>query len=726
MTSLAVNDAGDVLAYDGQQWRPAPVAQNDKGERVVFDGEQWRPLGAIVGAAKGRADSKQGDQGFAQAVGQGATFGFGDELTAAVRAAAPRLSNFMMRQNPNAFGQTPDVQGRYEANPQGQTVSNAPSFDQRYEEELARERAKAQQYRQDNPTSALAGNILGAGATTGLATMLGAPTALPGAQTLGGNMVRMGLTGAGYGGVQGFGEGEGGFENRLLNGALPGATFGGAFGAAMPLVGAGARAAIESKPGQRVSQNVVAPVAQRLAAAFEGVQPKSLSAAAPDGTPGVTGPMTQFAETVADPARAGAMDRLAVALQRSGLSEEQARRRLAELGPQAVLADIDPQFLAQARMANTMPGDTRSLAKNVLEGRDRGTGPRLVGAFEGNEPPPSSYDLNKAFTANTRAVGANAYQGDMANAGLRQSPELLRLYDNPEVKGAIDRVLAAEKSARVGRPDAVPASPIEIMHMVKQEIQGLGYDKMTGRPLSTQQKWRDLADAFVTALKGANPALAEADAAYAQAKSLPEFFNSGRSFLTRGSGEKATEASAPALADLLAGANPQQVTAAKAGATNAARETALEGTRLARALALRIDESSPVRDKLVELYGTKQADAIMKQAAAERTFAETSNEILRGSKTADKLADVFDNAGVRVTPGGVQPKIWERIVDLAGKITAPNESVRNKIGQITLTTNPDENARILARAFELLKQRRAGNPLSASFAGTAGASLASP
>lgn len=451
---------------------------------------------------------------------------------------------------------------------------------------------------------------------------------------------------------------------------------------------------------------------------------RSLSAAAPDGNAG--GPLTAFADQVSDPARTGAIDRIATAIQRSGMTQDQLERRLRQLGPEAMLADLDPQFMSQARMANTMPGDTRSFAKAALEGRDRGAGNRLVSAFEGDQPPPSSYQLQQAFTENARAVGRNAYQGDMVDAGLKQTPELMALYDNPAIKGAIDNVLAAVKGAKVGRPDAPPTSPVEIMHMVKQEIQGLGYDKMSGRPTSTQQQWRDLANDFVGKLKAANPELAAADQAYAQAKSLPEFFDAGRSFLSRGSSEKATNTSAPALADLLSGANPNQVLAARSGATNAAREQALEGTPLARALARRIDESTPVRDKLVELYGSSRASRIMGQASAERTFAETSNDILRGSKTADKTADVLDNAGIRISSGGVSPRLWERFVDLASRMTGPNESVRNQIGRMTLAPDAERNAEILRLAFEQLRKRSAGRPLAAALAGSGGASFGGP
>lgn len=72
MSNVAVNDAGDVVIFDGTAWQPAPMAQNGRGERVYFDGQAWQPVqmrapepvvdaaraagGAVVNAAQRVAD----------------------------------------------------------------------------------------------------------------------------------------------------------------------------------------------------------------------------------------------------------------------------------------------------------------------------------------------------------------------------------------------------------------------------------------------------------------------------------------------------------------------------------------------------------------------------------------------------------------------------------------------------------------------------------------------
>lgn len=600
-------------------------------------------------------------------------------------------------------------------------TSQAETWRQRYDENLANERGRMKQFREENPIAAGTANAVG-GVVGAIPTVGRIPALTATGPNLIVNSAKMAGTGAGMGAVQGFGEGEGGLGNRATNAALYG-TAGGIVGGLMPIAGAAGQKAMETAPGRYISEKVVSPLARTVAGFLGENAPKSLSAAAPDGSPGVMGPFTQMADKAGNVAESGAVSRLANALQRSGMTPEQIKQRLGQLGPESVLADVDPQFLSAARSAHTMPGQTKTVAKNVLEGRDRQAGNRLTAAFEGSEPPPSAYALRgegQAFDQNLRAVGQRVYQ-QMDDAGLKQTPELMALYENPHVSAAIDRVMAAEQGTRVGT-NRQPASPIEIMHKVKQAIWDLGFDKETARPGPMASWYRDLGTAYVDALKRANPALREADMAYAQAASLPEFFDAGANLLARdGASVNAIEKSAPALADLLAKADPQQRLAARTGATNAARSQAQESTRLARALAQRIDESAPVQAKLSELYGPEWAGRISNRAAAEKKFAETSNEILRGSKTADKLAEGIDtSAGLRVTNNSVSPRIWQSLGDAYEKLVSANEPVRDAIGRMSLNMDPSEKERLLRLLAAELAKRQQGSPLAASLAGSSG------
>jgi hypothetical protein len=120
---------------------------------------------------------------------QGVTFGFGDEINAGVRAIGDRL--------------------------QGKPLGES------YNARLEHERGLLDQTREENPASSFGGEVAGAIAPAMLTGGAAAPM----------SMGRAAAMGAGGAGLYGFGEGEGGLENRAVNGAISGA-LGAAGGAA--------------------------------------------------------------------------------------------------------------------------------------------------------------------------------------------------------------------------------------------------------------------------------------------------------------------------------------------------------------------------------------------------------------------------------------------------------------------------------------------------------------
>jgi hypothetical protein len=412
------------------------------------------------------------------------------------------------------------------------------------------------------------------------------------------------------------------------------------------------------------------------------------------------------------------------------MSREQFNRRLAELGPEAMLADLDNQIMRQARVARTLPGGTSTHAENVLSARERGRPDRVVSAFEGDQPPPSTFDLageGKAFDANARAVGNQAYQGDMVAAGLKQTPDLIEIQSNPIVSRAIDAVMNVEKQTRMGtnRP---PASPIELMHKVKQAIWDMGFDANTARPGPNASFYRDLGTQYMDRLKAANPELAAADAAYAHAKSLPDYFEKGYKFLSPGTTEAGMNSSSPALAEALANASPQQVAATRAGTVNQVRDNIQGRGSLAKSYALTkdIENGKEVQRRLAEILTPERNAEVNRVARAENVFEKTNRDIRGGTQTADKTADIFDNAGVRVSGSGISPRWWETLKAIGERSTAPNQAVRDEIGRMTLSPNSEETKRLLSEILARVEKRAAGRPLAAALAGSSGAQFGGP
>lgn len=133
------------------------------------------------------------------AIGRGMRLGYGDEIGAAIGAGAKALFTDQ-------------------------------TFGQAYDEGLARRRAHAAQQRDEYPVTSFVGEALGGALTT---APLAAATAGKAGLGVMQQALRSGAVGAGTGAVQGFGEGEGGFEDRAVNSAKD-AVIGGGFGLAAP------------------------------------------------------------------------------------------------------------------------------------------------------------------------------------------------------------------------------------------------------------------------------------------------------------------------------------------------------------------------------------------------------------------------------------------------------------------------------------------------------------
>ena len=644
----------------------------------------------------------------AQAFGGGATFNLGDELAAGVRAAAPEFSNWMMRgpalQRDESIGGSPTPQ----------TVSTAPDFQGRYDEELAKERQKAKEFQANSPIAAGAANIAGSLATTALALPAAATAVGPSALV---NVAKTAGVGAALGGAAGFGEGEG-EADRLFKAGVGGVIGGGVGALTRPLSAIG-RSIAESAPGRVVLDPVNGMVSALLnragnaKAAAQNIRP-------PEGG---TSPYSV--------AEQGAAQRLATVLQRDRLTPEAVQAELARLGPEAIPSDVSASLLQQGVNAKTLSGETRQRAQDFFApregvGRIGRTGDRMVRAAEGDAKPPSHFALTGdnqepySFANNLRDVGARFY-GEMDAAGLKQSPAMGALMENKYVNAAIDKVMANESATRVGTGRS-PASTVDIMHKVKQEIADMGV-AATGHGDSTQSYFRDLAGHFVSTLKAANPKLAAADRAYAEAASLPERYTAGASIFKRGMGEQATESSAPGIADLLQNSTAQQAAATRAGAINAVRDKAqtLTGARgLARDIAFGGGENGVQQSIRSAL--PNEAENLIRQSGTEGIFANTSNRYLGGPHTADDLVGASDLAGLtlRATPGGATPRWQESLAAAANWVASPNEAVRNQIGRMLLDANPETQRRTLALIAQILEQRSAGTPMAAGLAQAGG------
>ncbi len=192
--------------------------------------EQAAPSSAEPKPAAPAAPNIGAGETFVRGVGDGATFGFQDEIIAGLDAAVQPLISVP------------------------ENGSAAPTFGERYDENIANQRAMLKAGQDQNPIASAAGNLVG-GIVPALATGGGSATA-----SLATNVAKGAAVGAGYGGLYGLGSAEGDVVDRLPE-AATGAALGGLVGGALPaVIGAGstlARKAADSGAA-RIGNDVAA------------------------------------------------------------------------------------------------------------------------------------------------------------------------------------------------------------------------------------------------------------------------------------------------------------------------------------------------------------------------------------------------------------------------------------------------------------------------------------
>lgn len=170
----------------------------DAGDTISYEAEAQPTVGGDVG-------------GVARGAFQGLTLGFGDEIVAGGAA----LGRKMLQSDNRAMG---DI----------------------YQQELERERARIGEFRETDPTKAIASEIAG-----GIAVPFGATKTIGGAA----------LTGAGMGAVAAAGTSEGDLMDRVA--AMPvGAALGGVLGGAFGAIGKGAEEAIKGRLTKKAAEEI--------------------------------------------------------------------------------------------------------------------------------------------------------------------------------------------------------------------------------------------------------------------------------------------------------------------------------------------------------------------------------------------------------------------------------------------------------------------------------------
>lgn len=370
-------EAEQAQAPDYSWLQEHPAVDTSKPIQAPVKSDQTQPW--YSGALDDTIERQGAGTAAVRAVGDGLTFGFQDEILAGLDAAAQPFI------------------------PQG-NGSSADSFGQRYEDNLANQRARLKAGQEQHPVTSIAGGVVGGvlpAAATGGASLGAAALGAAGRQTTGRAVATGAATGAAYGGAYGLGSADGDLGDRV-GGAVSGGLLGGLVGGAVP---------------------------------------------------GVIGAVKGAKNAIANP-EVRAQRQLDRALDRDGLTRDQFRNQFDDLASRnpdtAIPADAGGENVAGLveRLANT-PGEARTTVVDTLTNRSLGQGQRIGQSLKGLTGVNKSAYQAKDDVVAERARAAAPLYAQAYKEEVPWGPDLESLINRPAMQTAYEQ--ARTRAANQGR-----------------------------------------------------------------------------------------------------------------------------------------------------------------------------------------------------------------------------------------------------------------------------------
>lgn len=440
----------------------------------------------------------------------------------------------------------------------------------------------------------------------------------------------------------------------------------------------------------------------------------------------------RFASEILAPETQGqreARRRLRAVFEEAGLNADDVERRMAELGPEAVIADLDPRLAREARAAVNQAASLERAGGPVerLRARTDARGERLVRALRESSGITESMPAGQeAAERAVQEVRREFYRPLEEAFPEVRGPNVAEVLRDPRIKPVARRnapaafadeaqVAAAirqgvpEAQARQAVPNKAP-SFMELQDIMLDLRDEVSAARAAGRP-NASRRAAEAYDAMVSAMEQDIPGFAEAQAAYRVAARRLGAYEEGFNAWTR---------SAREIREAMEELPPEAHDAFRVGLLQRWQEKLLakEGTTGAVNSILRAGDD--MRGQIRAAFGSDEAfQQFLRQRDIERTFRLTEAAVQGNSTTAQQALDALDSAPT--TKSELLNRIYEAVL-------SPGESRRvqaQAVGERLLGNNVQDLLQTLRGNRFGLGTPGAGGGVGAML-GTAGAMGTAP
>lgn len=345
-----------------------------------------------------------------------------------------------------------------------------------------------------------------------------------------------------------------------------------------------------------------------------------------------------------------ALARITKAMEADSLSPQVIQQRLAQLGPDATLADLGPNLQQTAAGLVAKPGQARGIVQSAMRDRDAGASARIAQALDNNigpAPVPSQIDAGLAASQNDVAQGYGPlFQNARAvnTQGIADDLDSATANLRGPAQAAVQRVRRFLDIPGTTELDPHP----QALFQTRQAIDGLLATEDNPQVIRQLTTVRQRVDG---ALADAVPGIKDVDAQFAELARQRSAVGQGQTVLDSGRTAPRPQELARQMQE---GALPQGTQVGPSAVPLRLRQGAraeidrIVGTNSNDRVALqRIvkGEGDWNPQKLATLFGPDRARRIIDILDAERTFADTNNFVTRNSATAARTEAVKDLDG---------------------------------------------------------------------------------
>lgn len=533
-------------------------------------------------------------------------------------------------------------------------VAGSPaSFSDIYQENVTPKREALKQYQKEEPGESLGYDV--GGGLLGVAALTRGMGGVPALARYGSKFAKLKpfqkivLGGSGWGGVTGYGRTEGDIPEQAMD-TTKGAGLGAGF--ALTLGGLGY-------------------AANKLA-----------------------GPLLSTFKSTTNPAQKIVLNTLAD----DALPKKQAIEKLQQLGPQATIADLGPNAQKLAGSVARASGPSAKMATDVMETRVVGASKRLMAGLRGI--------LKNDKNARTVIKDINVARKTQAGPLYKKAhSELLTIDDEllPLIRKAGQSTYNNAKKIYTTDPDS-PAGvawpkfneieegkrlPLAVLDYMKRSLSGRALSQNTELSLAQGQ----LAKRLTTALNSRSSAYNQARQIYSDESTLLDAAKKGLNIL---------KDDAIDVADDLARMSLAEQDAYRTSAIHAIDQQ-LKRASIGGDASRRIIRTEILKERLRNAFPDDESfNAFVSRAESENVFAQTRNEVLKGSQT--QMRAMADAKLMKQQGASIASDVLDGNFGTAAKKTAgladgvkniPDEELATEIGKIIFAQG-DDAVRLIA------------------------------